>query len=113
VFLDSDYATARNAVLRWFGNLDELRTELLSGDNPKGRVQEWLAQRRMGQTLQYRLTQTMGPAHAKVFQVELVVKDEVLGAGEGRSKKEAEEQAARVALIKMAEREKQQAAQQQ
>jgi ribonuclease-3 len=113
VFLDSDYATARNAVLRWFGNLDELRAELLSGDNPKGRLQEWLAQHRAGHALQYRLTQTTGPDHAKVFQIELTVQNEVLGTGEGRSKKEAEEAAARAALVKLTEQDKQQAAQQQ
>lgn len=113
VFLDSDYAAARDAVLRWFGNLDELRAELLSGDNPKGRLQEWLAQRGVGQTLQYQLTQTTGPDHAKVFHIELTVQSEVLGAGEGRSKKEAEEQAARAALVQLAQREKQQTAQQQ
>ena len=111
--MDSDYATARNAVLRWFGNLDELRAELLSGDNPKGRLQEWLAQHRAGHALQYHLTQTTGPDHAKVFQIELTVQNEVLGTGEGRSKKEAEEAAARAALVKLTEQDKQQAAQQQ
>jgi ribonuclease-3 len=113
VFLDSDYATARDAVLRWFGNLDELRAELLSGDNPKGRLQEWLAQRGAGATLQYRLTQTTGPDHAKVFQIELTVRDEVLGTGAGRSKKEAEEQAARAALAQLTQREQTQHVQQQ
>ena len=112
VFLDSDYVTARDAVLHWFGNLDELRAELLSGDNPKGRLQEWLAQRGKGQTLEYRLKQTTGPDHAKVFQVELVVENEVLGTGEGRSKKEAEEQAARAAIGQLTQREQTQQAQQ-
>jgi ribonuclease-3 len=98
--------------LRWFGNLDELRAELLSGDNPKGRLQEWLAQRGQGQTLEYRLKQTTGPDHAKVFQVDLVVQNEVLGTGEGRSKKEAEEQAARAALVQLAQREQTQQTQQ-
>jgi len=63
--------------------------------------------------LQYRLTQTTGPDHAKVFQIELTVQNEVLGTGEGRSKKEAEEAAARAALVKLTEQDKQQAAQQQ
>jgi len=111
VFLDSDYATARDAVLRWFGDLNELRDVLLSGDNPKGRLQEMLAQRGLGAALQYRLKQTAGPDHAKVFQVELTVRGEVHGHGEGRSKKEAEEQAAREALSKLGAGE--QAAQQQ
>ena len=105
VYLDSDYAGARDAVLRWFGDLEELRAELLSGDNPKGRLQEWLAQRGLGAALNYRLRQTSGPDHAKVFQVELTVRGEVEGEGEGRSKKEAEEQAARTALAKLTQRE--------
>lgn len=105
VYLDSDYPTARDAVLRWFGDLDELRAELLSGDNPKGRLQEWLAQRGLSQAHNYLLRQTSGPDHAKVFHVEVEVRGEVLGAGEGRSKKDAEEQAARTALVKLAQRE--------
>lgn len=105
VYLDSDYATARDTVLRWFGDLDELRAELLSGDNPKGRLQEWLAQRGQAQAQVYHLRQTSGPGHAKVFHVEVEVRGEILGAGEGRSKKEAEEQAARTALAKLAQRE--------
>jgi ribonuclease-3 len=108
VYLDSDYATARDVVLKWFGDLDELRAELLSGDNPKGRLQEWLAQRGLARALQYRLRETSGPDHAKVFHVEMVVKEEVLGAGAGRSKKEAEEQAARAGLVALARREQQQ-----
>jgi ribonuclease-3 len=112
VYLDSDYAGARDAVLRWFGDLDELRAELLSGDNPKGRLQEWLAQRGLGATLNYRLRETSGPDHAKVFHVELTVQSEVQGEGEGRSKKEAEEQAARMGLAKLTQREQTQKAQQ-
>ncbi len=105
VYLDSDYATARDAVLSWFGDLDELRAELLTGDNPKGRLQEWLAQRGQAQAHAYQLRQTSGPDHAKVFHVEVEVRGEVLGAGEGRSKKDAEEQAARAALLTLAQRE--------
>jgi len=113
VYLDSDYPAAREAVLRWFGDMDELRTELLTGDNPKGRLQEWLAQRGLGQTLKYRLANTSGPDHAKVFHVEVTVQDELLGHGEGRSKKEAEEQAARAALARLTERSRAEAAQSQ
>jgi len=112
VYLDSDFATARGVVLQWFGDLDELRAELLSGDNPKGRLQEWLAQRGLSQAHTYRLRQTTGPDHAKIFQVELMLREEVLGEGEGRSKKEAEEQAARTALAALAAREQKQAQQQ-
>jgi ribonuclease-3 len=113
VFLDSDYPTARDTVLGWFGDLNELRTELLSGDNPKGRLQEWLAERGLGRALKYGLASTSGPDHAKVFRVELTVQDELLGEGEGRSKKEAEEVAARAALTRLKERAQAESAQQQ
>ena len=105
VYLDSDYPTARDTVLRWYGDLDELRAELLSGDNPKGRLQEWLAQRGQGRALRYRLARTSGPDHAKLFHVEITVQGEIFGEGQGRSKKEAEEHAARAALIRLTERE--------
>lgn len=113
VYLDSDYITARGVILQWFGDLDELRAELLSGDNPKGRLQEWLARGGQPQAHNYRLRETTGPDHAKVFHVELDVHGEILGEGAGRSKKEAEEQAARIALAKLAHRDQSRQAQQQ
>ena len=48
---------------------------------------------------QYRLVGEMGPDHRRMFQVEVRVDGagEVLGAGEGSTKKQAEQAAARVA----------------
>jgi ribonuclease-3 len=112
VYLDSDYPTARDAVLRWFGDMGELRAELLSDDNPKGRLQEWLASSGKNRAPQYRLANTSGPDHAKIFHIELSVQGEVLGEGAGRSKKEAEEQAATAALARLHEREQKQIQQQ-
>jgi ribonuclease-3 len=45
---------------------------------------------------EYRVTET-GPDHAKMFTAYAVVAGEELGAGEGRSKKEAEQRAAEIA----------------
>lgn len=50
----------------------------------------------------YRLVGEKGPDHDKVFEVELSIRNEVLGRGEGRNKKDAEQQAAREALQKLA-----------
>jgi len=47
---------------------------------------------------EYRLVGTIGPDHQKQFQVEVTVKGEPLGQAIGASKKEAEQEAARVAL---------------
>jgi ribonuclease-3 len=43
-----------------------------------------------------------GPDHLKIFKVEVVVDGEVLGTASGRAKKEAEQEAARIALDKLA-----------
>ena len=51
---------------------------------------------------EYRIAGEAGPDHRKVFSVEVVVDGEVLGAASGRAKKEAEQEAARLALEKLA-----------
>ena len=69
-----------------------------------------LAKERLGRALQERLQAggggtpsylvvgTSGPEHSKVFEVQIVLNDEVIARGRGRSKKEAEKDAARNAL---------------
>lgn len=49
----------------------------------------------------YRVTKSEGPDHAKTFWVEAVAEGVTLGTGSGRSKQEAEQQAASNALEKM------------
>jgi len=60
-----------------------------------------LVQRKPGRTVVYRLTGETGPDHAKTFSVSVLLGDEVAGSGSGRSKKEAEQMAARDALEKL------------
>ena len=48
---------------------------------------------------QYRISSEMGPDHEKMFTVEVVVGQKVLGRGHGSNKKEAEQEAARDALL--------------
>ena len=55
-------------------------------------------QRESGQVLQYRLTGSSGPDHAKIFTVEVDLNGATIGQGEGHSKKEAEQNAARAAI---------------
>lgn len=49
----------------------------------------------------YNLVDEKGPDHNKRFVMEVGINEEVLGVGEGKSKKEAEQFAARVALDKI------------
>ena len=46
----------------------------------------------------YRVTSETGPDHRKLFAVEVVVDDELLAEGQGKTKKDAEQEAARLAL---------------
>jgi len=50
----------------------------------------------------YRIAGEAGPDHRKLFSIEVVCQGEVLGAATGKAKKEAEQEAARQALEKLA-----------
>ncbi|MEK6720625.1 MAG: ribonuclease III [Chloroflexota bacterium] len=89
------------AVRDW---LTELAEPELTGDepigtlkSPKSRLQEH-TQRTTGARPEYRLVSAVGPDHEKRFRIEAVVADEVLGVGEGPSRREAETVAADEAL---------------
>lgn len=69
----------------------------------KTQLQE-LAQSRLRASPRYRVIAEHGPDHSKVFDVELELKGEVIGRGAGRSKKDAEQAAAKLALEAMNER---------
>jgi ribonuclease III len=57
-----------------------------------------LAQTRLGMTPTYRVTTTEGPAHEPEFGVEVLLDERVLASGRGRSKRQAEQAAAKRAL---------------
>ncbi|HEY5616711.1 MAG TPA: ribonuclease III [Vicinamibacterales bacterium] len=50
---------------------------------------------------EYRVAAASGPDHRKVFTIEVVVSGEILGTATGKAKKEAEQEAARMALEKV------------
>lgn len=69
-----------------------------SGYDAKTELQE-RCQARSRMTPVYRIVETMGPAHAREFAVEVLEGDRVLAAGRGRSRKAAEQDAAAKALL--------------
>jgi len=95
VFVDGGYAPAQSLVQRLFG-------ELIAGsdvDNwrkdAKTELQEWLQGRRLPVPT-YRIVATRGQAHAQTFDVECVVPALGLAEqGEGKSRRAAEQEAAR------------------
>lgn len=63
----------------------------------KTRLQEWV-QKRGTDNVSYRILAEWGPDHAKQFKAGVFYRGRLLATGEGRSKKEAEQEAARAAL---------------
>ena len=71
------------------------------GHDPKTALQERVVRSRSGRP-SYRVASS-GPDHDKRFSADVYVGDRLWGTGSGRSKKEAEQNAAREALLSMAE----------
>lgn len=95
VYLDGGIDAARSVVL---GLLDERIDGVVSGDvasDHKSRLQE-VAAHRFGELPRYELSEE-GPEHEKVFRAVVRLRGERWGSGEGRTKKEAEQAAAREA----------------
>ena len=97
VYLDGGIGSARKIIQRFI--LD--REEEKSGSRDYKTALQELVQRESGQVLTYHLTGESGPDHAKRFQVEVELNGAPAGAGEGRSKKEAEQMAAKAAIAKL------------
>jgi len=101
IYLDGGVEDVRQFIRREFSALlDEARQNgVVAGDFKSG-LQE-LVQARNKPLPEYRLVGTLGPDHQKRFEVEVVVGGEPLARGSGRSKKDAEQEAARLALVKL------------
>ena len=69
-------------------------------DNPKGALQE-LCQKLWKINPEYRVTLEAGPAHARTYTVETVIRGEIYGTGTGHSKRAAESTAARSTLQRL------------
>jgi ribonuclease III len=95
LYLDGGMDAARAFVERWWAD----QFAALSHDmrDAKTALQEW-AQARKGGEPQYRETGRSGPDHAPHFRIEVTVSGVEPQTGEGRSKREAEQDAAKKML---------------
>ena len=97
-YLDQGAAAAGAVVLTLLGSDFAELTGPGAAMDYKSRLQEY-AQANQQVTPRYSMVDTSGPDHARRFTAEVRLDDEPLGQGQGRSKKEAETEAARQALI--------------
>lgn len=98
IYLDADFPKTREIVLEWFEELTNQLTKLKDNHNPKGRLQELLQPKIGNHQIRYVVVKETGPSHDRIFEVELIIDDQLYGKGIGKSKKEAETAAAREVL---------------
>ena len=94
IYLDGGIAQARRTIRALILGNEE---ELSASRDYKTALQE-LIQKESGRKLTYRLVGETGPDHAKRFSMEVDLNGTVIGAGEGRTKKAAEQAAAKAAI---------------
>jgi ribonuclease-3 len=101
IYLDGGVEQARAFIAREFAPvIAEVRQHGFVGHDHKSALQEYLQSR--DQPLpEYRVAGAIGPDHQKRFQVEVVVGGEAFADATGPSKKEAEQEAARLALERL------------
>ena len=100
VFLDGGIDEARGLIYRILLEKEPEQAVESRRRDCKTELQE-LVQRKPNQELHYALVSESGPDHAKEFTVAVTLNGQVVGLGVGRSKKEAEQSAARTALEQM------------
>jgi ribonuclease III len=103
IYLDSSLADVYRVVIRAFQA--ELQSVLNDASTDyKSELQEF-TQEKFGCIPSYIVVREYGPDHEKVFEVELTIGGRLQGMGAGKSKKEAEQAAARQVLEYLTERE--------
>lgn len=102
IYLDGGIEPARAFVLRFIPRKVDAAIEGGAFKDYKTMLQE-IVQKNKQETLEYRLAGATGPDHDKRFAMELLLNANVFATGEGRSKKEAEQMAAKKALQLMGE----------
>ena len=98
IYLDSDLATTRRVLLALYGSFAAHLTEMQPSENPKGRLQELVQPEHGNHAIRYEVFATHGEDHNREYEVQIFFNAEPLGIGRGKSKKTAEEAAARIAL---------------
>lgn len=101
IYIDLGFSTVRNVILKIIVPYIEDPNVTFFSDY-KSSLQEYVQTEQ--KSLEYRLINEEGPAHDKRFTVDVVIDDIVYGMGIGTSKKEAEQEAAKAALNKLAVR---------
>ncbi len=97
IYLDGGLESANTIIKRHFALVLEEAAHPDFSKDYKTQLQEY-SQDRFKSIPTYRLEKEAGPDHDKTFYIALLINNEIISHGEGRSKKEAEQDAAKKAL---------------
>ena len=100
IYLDSHFETACQVLLPAIEDEIKKYVEKPQFRDFKSELQEW-TQNKFDSTPNYQVTQESGPDHEKRFEVAVLIQNKTFGTGSGRSKKEAEQASAKMALGKI------------
>ena len=102
IYIDGGLEAAKTYALPFLSRGAEEIVSKRRRSDYKTALQE-IAQQNPGELIHYELIDTTGPDHAKVFKVHCFINSNLLGEGIGKSKKEAEQLAAKEALKMLGE----------
>jgi ribonuclease III len=105
IFLDGGFEAAREFILRQFRGAFDGLTVIPILENPKGELQE-LLQSVSPEAPQYHVVSATGPDHDRIFECTVDHAGAELARGRGKSKKDAESEAALAALTRLREENK-------
>ncbi len=103
IFLDADYVTVKELLISNFEK--DIIHAIAKGDlfvDYKTELQK-LLQRFYKAKVEYKVVKEEGPDHDKKFYMDVVLDNKVIGQGSGKNKKEAEQNAAKNALMRIGE----------
>lgn len=97
IYLDAGLDKTRAFLLPYLENEIENIETSKHGEDSKSRLQE-IVQREPNERFEYVIVKESGPAHDREFEVEARLNRNVIGKGKGKTKREAEQNAATQAL---------------
>lgn len=102
IYLDGGFEKAKEFVLGFLPKKIDIK-KIDSVTDYKTKLQEITQKHNKNLKIEYVLTKEIGPDHDKGFEIQLKICDETIGVGKGKSKKRAEQEAAKNSLANLKE----------
>lgn len=100
IYLDGGLEEARTFIMRFIPPIEEIKNGRLVFGDYKTVLQE-IIQQNPEERIEYEITGERGAAHERVFTANVLLNGQTIGSGSGKSKKEAEQAAAKEAVSLM------------